>query len=250
MTRFRDVQQAIIMATVWIDDDKIKSDYNMKKTWNYVCVVTQHDKTSNTNDDVTTKINTVHEKRQLTSECARSLLVSSCCRHLHSLHTTSRDSRVRVFALISSMYEVSVTLRLWALHSIQLLLLIHLQSPRVPTVLLLPRGLVVTLCTPPTRRWGLRTNPSPAQVMSPRTTTSWRLMSSPPQSPWPSNSSPNNGSSSSSRMWITMTPRLRRCFITHTENKSITPNEKACLLVSRRPCPKERRDLLWKEVRS
>ena len=33
MTRFRDVQQAMIMATVWIDDDKIKSDYNMKKTW-------------------------------------------------------------------------------------------------------------------------------------------------------------------------------------------------------------------------
>ena len=32
MTRFRDVQQAIIMATVWIDDDKIKSDYDMKKT--------------------------------------------------------------------------------------------------------------------------------------------------------------------------------------------------------------------------
>ena len=38
----------------------------------------------------------------------------------------------------------------------------------------------------------------------------------------------------------------------HTENMSITPSEKAGLLVSRRrPCPKERRDdLLWKEVRS
>ena len=63
MTRFRDVQQAIIMATVWIDDDKIKSDYNMKKTWNYVCVVTQNDETSVTNDNVTTKTNTVHMKR-------------------------------------------------------------------------------------------------------------------------------------------------------------------------------------------
>ena len=63
MTRFRDVQQAIIMATVWIDDDKIKSDYNMKKTWNYVCVVKPNDKTSDTNDDVTTKTNTVHMKR-------------------------------------------------------------------------------------------------------------------------------------------------------------------------------------------
>ena len=62
------------------------------------------------------------------------------------------------------MHEVSVTLRLCALHSIQLpLLLIHLQSPAVPAALLLPRVLVVTLCTPPTRRWGLWTNPTPAQ---------------------------------------------------------------------------------------
>ena len=61
MTRFRDVQQAIIMATVCIDDDKIKSDNNIKKkTWNYVCVVTQHDETSDTIDDVTTKTNTMH----------------------------------------------------------------------------------------------------------------------------------------------------------------------------------------------
>ena len=36
----------------------------------------------------------------------------------------------------------------------------------------------------------------------------------------------------------------------HTENMSITPSEKACLLVSRRLCPKEQGDLLWKEVRS
>ena len=43
-----------------------------------------------------------------------------------------------------------------------------------------------------------------------------------------------------SRMWITMTPRSRRCFFKHTENMSITPSEKACLLVSRRrPCPKD-----------
>ena len=52
-----------------------------------------------------------------------------------------------------------------------------------------------------------------------------------------------------------MAPRSRRCFTIHTENISITPSEKACLLVSRRrPCPKERGDpslkeqgdLLWK----
>ena len=122
---------------------------------------------------------------------------------------------------------------------------IHFQSPAAPIALLLPRGLVVTLGTPPTRRWGLRTNPSPTQVMSPKTTTSWTLRSSPAQSPWPSNSSLSKGSS---RTWITMTPRSRRCFMTHTENKSFTPSEKACLLVSRRrPCPKERRDPLFKE---
>ena len=33
-TRFHDVQHAIIMATVWVDDDMMKSDYNFrKKTW-------------------------------------------------------------------------------------------------------------------------------------------------------------------------------------------------------------------------
>ena len=72
--------------------------------------------------------------------------------------------------------------------------------------------------------------------------------------PDPPHSSPSNGSS---RMWITMTPRSRRCFITHTEYTSITPSEKACLLVSRRgPCPNDRErpfvgenrgDLLWQE---
>ena len=36
----------------------------MKKTWNYVCVVKPKDNTSDTNDDVTTKTNTVHMKRE------------------------------------------------------------------------------------------------------------------------------------------------------------------------------------------
>ena len=31
MTRFHDVQYAIIMATVWVDDGKVKSDHNTKK---------------------------------------------------------------------------------------------------------------------------------------------------------------------------------------------------------------------------
>ena len=44
-------------------------------------------------------------------------------------------------------------------------------------------------------------------------------------------------------------------FLMHTENKSFTPSEKACLLVSRpiergNPLLKERRDPLLKEVRN
>ena len=120
------------------------------------------------------------------------------------------------------------------------------QSQAVPATLQLHQRLSskITCATSP-RRWTLVTNPTSTQVMSPRTTTSWRLMSSPSQSQWPSNGSLSNGSS---RMWITMTLRSRRCFITHTEYMSVTSSEKACLLVSRRrPCPKERRDLLWKE---
>ena len=191
-----------------------------------------------------------HETRHLTSECARSLLVSfvQSCVVIITHCTPHRVAQVvRVFALISSMHEVSVTLRLWALHSIQLPLFFYSSSISRSSCCqsLLLRELVVTLCTPPTRRWTLLTNPTHTQVMSPMISTSWRLMSSPSQSPWPSNSSPSNGSS---RMWITMTPRSRRCFITHTEYMSVTPSEKACLLVSRRcPCPSERGDLLENE---
>ena len=35
----------------------------MEKTWNYVSVVKPNDETSDTNDDVTTKTNTAHMKR-------------------------------------------------------------------------------------------------------------------------------------------------------------------------------------------
>ena len=83
-----------------------------------------------------------------------------------------------------------------------------------------------------------------SQVMSPNPQSSRRLMSSPSQSPWPSCSSPSTGSS---RTWSTMTPRSRRCFKTHTECMSITPSEKVCLSVSRRLCPRERGDPLWRE---
>ena len=89
------------MATVWDDDDTSKSDHNIEeKTWNCLCVVKPNDETFDTNDNVRTKTNAVHMKRDtLTSECARSLLVRSCCDHLHSLHTTSSGSS---FARVSS----------------------------------------------------------------------------------------------------------------------------------------------------
>ena len=73
---------------------------------------------------------------------------------------------------------------------------------------------------------------------------SQRRTSSSIRSPWPSNGSPSNGSSRTS---ITMMAQSVRCFLTHTENKSITPSEKACLLVSRRrQCPIERGNPLMK----
>ena len=95
-------------------------------------------------------------------------------------------------------------------------------------------------------RWGLLTNPSPTQVMSPRTTSSQRRTSSSIRSPWPSNGSPSNDSSRTS---ITMMPQSVRCSSKHTENKSITPSEKVCLLTSRRrrQCLIERDNPLLKQ---
>ena len=94
-TRFRDVQYARIMATVWVDDD-IK-----KKTWNCVCVVKPNGETSDTNDDVKTKINTKHMKLYTWHECAHSILVSSCSVCVVKLthcspHRVAQDVRVFV----------------------------------------------------------------------------------------------------------------------------------------------------------
>ena len=67
-----------------------------------------------------------------------------------------------------------------------------------------------------TRRWRPRTSPSPTQVMSPTTSSSRRLLSSPSQSPRSGNGSRSNGSSST---WITTMPQWERCSSMHTENK-------------------------------
>ena len=188
-----------------------------------------------------------HETRHLTSECARSLLASSCCRHPRSLHTTSRGSRLKWSACLHSSHPCMN----WALLfdfelSIPSNFLFSLFSFNLPQFLL-PFYLHEDTkwhCVLRQEGWGLQTNPTPAQVMSPRTTTSWRRMSGPSQSPRPS----NNGSS---RMWITTMPQSVWCSSMHTQNKSITPSEKACQLVSRRrSCPKERGNPLMKQVRS
>ena len=134
------------------------------------------------------------------------------------------------------MHEVSVPFDV-LLHYLHLPPLIPHQPQAVPVTLLRPRGHVVTLSSA-VRRWCLRTNPSPTQVMSPTTTSSRKRR--------PGNGTPSNGSSR-----ITTMPQSGRCSSMHTENKSITPSEKACLLVShRRPCPRDRGNPLWKQVKN
>ena len=64
---------------------------------------------------------------------------------------------------------------------------------------------------------GQLTSPSPTKDMSPRTTS----------------------------------PQSVRCSSKHSENKSVTPSEKACLFVCRRPpSPKDRGNPLWKVAKS
>ena len=112
MTRFRDVQQALIMATVWIDDDKTESDNNIKKkTWDFVCVVKPNDKTSDTNDNVTTKTNTVHMKRDTWQVSVHVVFLFVRVVVIFTHCTPHRVAQVvRVFELISSMHDLSVTL--------------------------------------------------------------------------------------------------------------------------------------------
>ena len=151
-----------IMATVWIDDDKIKSDYNVKKTWNYVYVMTQHDKTFDTIDDVTSKTNTMHMKRDIWQVSVHVVfllvrvvvILTHCTPHrvaqrsacLHSSHPCLK------WALIFD-FELSIPSNF--LFSLFIFNPPHFQLPSTST------KIRVTLCAPPTRRWCLRTNPTP-----------------------------------------------------------------------------------------
>ena len=118
------------------------------------------------------------------------------------------------------MHKASVTLRLWALPSNFFFSLFSFNLPQFLLPFHFHKGWVVTHCV--FRQHGdganwrvLLQHRLWAQGLLPH----GDLFLSPSQSPWPSNSSPSNGSS---RTWITMTPRSRRCFITHTECMSIT----------------------------
>ena len=84
----------------------------MKKTWNYVCVVKPNDKTFDTNDDVKTKTNTKHMKRDTSQVNVHVVLFVRVVVILTNCTPHRVAQVVRVFALISSMHKVSVTLRL------------------------------------------------------------------------------------------------------------------------------------------
>ena len=132
----------------WRWQDKVGLQHNIKKkTWNYVCVVKPNGETSDTNDNVETKINTKHMKLytwqvnvHVVFLLVRVVFASSYSLIAHHI-AWLKAQVVRVFCLISSMHEVSVTLRLWALHSIQLrtLFILH-QSQAVPAALPQPWG--------------------------------------------------------------------------------------------------------------
>ena len=184
-----------------------------------------------------------------TRERARSVAVFSVSLAVvtHLLHTSHGLRRSSVLShsipwSSPSMHEVSVlsdflNLFITFFFLLSFLIIVPSTSPRLSSKI--PCALL--------------TNPSPTQVMSPRTTSSQRRTSSSIRSPWPSNGSPSNGSPSngSSRTSITMMPQLVRCSLTHTETKSITPSEKGWLLVSRRrQCLIERGSPLQAQIRT
>ena len=228
-------------------DNKIREERTLYLVMR-LCGETEHD----TNDNVTTKIqtdfHTEHMKLYSWHDdvfCPCVCFVLFCLRqHIHELHTTSRGSSFTCARLVIPW---------WAY------LFDHESSTLSPPFPFTPSSFHSSLtsctssCTPPPEgRSNLRTSP---ERRWDSLDDSWH-MSSTTQSPWPH---PQFSEPRFLDMWITMTPRSRRCFTKHTEYMSITPSEKACLSVSRRrPCPSERMDPLeseqghpfWKEVRS
>ena len=114
---------------------------------------------------------------------------------------------------------------LYSLH----LLSLHLSYlPALPAALhlLLPWCREIQPRALPLRSWVTRTKRTPPQVMSPTTTSSRRLMSSTPRSPWPSNGSLKTSTTMT-------TPSVRRSSM-RAEDEPITLKKKACRPVCRR----------------
>ena len=150
-------------------------------TWYCVCVVKTHD----TNDNATTKTQSTFHTKHLNidtwSECARSslvfvsqvLVVMICTPHRGSSFTCARHLMVITWWAYFFDFESSISFYfLFSFSSIS-----WTSSCTSSTTL----RTVVTLPTSPKRRWTQLINPTSSQVMSPRTTTSWRLMSNPSQ---------------------------------------------------------------------
>ena len=189
--------------TVWLQVHNLTTISRRKElyTWYCVCVVKPSDKTHDTNDDVSTKTQSTSDTAHMNLNtwidarvipCAHSPVVrfwSSWSAH-HIVAQVVRVSHVihacgeRHSSTLSSPFHPTSS----SSHSLSISC-----SPSCSSSATLRA--VVTLRIPPKRRWSLMTSLTSPQVMSPRTTTSWRLMSSPSQSPWPSHSSPSNGSS-------------------------------------------------------
>ena len=134
---------------------------------------------------------------------------------------------------------VAVLPRHWSLHSLHPL-------PLAPLIALSTSlRAVASLCTLPKGVWTLLTRPTPSQVMSPTPTdfketfveSYTELLTSPPFS--------NKGSPEDVEYDDTALEDMLREGL--TEYRSITLNEKTCLSVSRRLCPKERCDPLESE---
>ena len=195
-----------------------------------------------TNDNVTTKIQTDfdadHMKLYTWHQRVFSFfvcLVSFCLRqHIHELHTTSRGSMLKGVAhVISSMHQIcgspstliSIPFHFFVFQFIINLLhfilhFFHNHEGRLQHCVLRQKGdglswrLILHH-----RLW--------AQILRRQGETCRVLHSSP--------------SKGSSMTWSTMTPHSRICFTKHTEYMSNTPSETACLSVSRRrPWPSER----------
>ena len=131
--------------TVWLQVHNWTTISRKKELyiWYCVCVVKRSDEPHDTNDNVTTEtqstFHTAHINFQHVNWCMRDPMCAKSSSQVLvvTICTPHRGSSLSCASLMSSMHAVSVTLRLWVLHSIQLpLLLILFQSPALPFALL------------------------------------------------------------------------------------------------------------------